>query len=169
MERDKLLVALYAIAAIFLSLVIISIQYAPVFTIFILLICTTIVLYVLTEHWKTHDAIEFENRFWSLMAGILSWSCVFCSDSPFRLPKERSGLAWIFVITCAYLVHLYDRHLRSNALKQIPDIPRSSTSQIFDSSARKSAKMLLSELSGYQNQLDNKYISSFFQNYLRIL
>ena len=168
MERDKLLLAVYAIAAIFLSLVIISLQFAPVFTIFILLICTTVILYVLTEHWKTHDAIEFENRFWSLMAGILAWSCVFCSDSPFRLPQERSGLAWVFVLFSAYVVHLYDRHLRSNALKLIPDIPRSNTSQQFDSSAHTSAKILLSELRGYQDRLDNKYISSFFQNIFNI-
>ena len=169
MQRDKLLLAVYAVAAIFLSLVIISVQYAPVFTIFILLICTTVVLYVLTEHWKTHDAIEFENRFWSLMAGILAWSCVFCSDSPFRIPEEHSGFAWFFVMFNAYVVHLYDRHLRSNALKQIPVIPRSNNSQLFDSSVHSSAKAMLTELRGYQERLDNKYISSFFQNILKLL
>lgn len=168
MQRDKLLLAVYAIAAIFLSLVIISIQYAPVFTIFILLICTTVVLYVLTEHWKTHDAIEFENRFWSLMAGILAWSCVFCSDSPFRISQERSGFAWFFVVFSAYVVHLYDRHLRSNALKQIPVIPRANNSQLFDSSVHNSAKAMLAELRGHQERLDNKYISSFFQNIFNI-
>jgi hypothetical protein len=167
MERDKLFMLVYGIIGIFVSLIIISIQYAPVFTLFILMICTTVILYVLTEHWKTHDAVEFENRFWSLMAGILAWSCVFCSDSPFVFSEEKSGWAWFVVFVSAYSVHVYDRHLRRKVLRRVPRIPRNSSSQ-FDLSTQNNAKSLLSELRGYQERLDNKYISSFFQNIFNI-
>ena len=68
MERNKLFIILYGVCFLLLGLVVVSVQYAPMFTLMIILICALVFMYVLTEHWKTHDAVEFENRFWTFIA-----------------------------------------------------------------------------------------------------
>ncbi len=164
MDRNTLFLLVYGTCFLLLGLVIVSVQYAPMFTLMILLICALVFMYVLTEHWKTHDAVEFENRFWTFTAGIVAWSCVFCSDSPFFI-QERSWLAWFIVFCCSYGVHVYDRHLRRMVLRRIPKFPSRHTSHNhMDPTVRNKAKTLLEELRTYQERLDNKYISSFFQN-----
>lgn len=97
------------------------------------------------------------------MAGLIARSCVFCSDSPLRLPEERSELGWAIVILTAYAAHIYDRHLRRLVLSRVPNIPRVKSS-MYDLSSRVNARTKLAELRKLQDMLDNKYISSTFQN-----
>ncbi len=163
MKRKPMLYLLYTAVAIVVALVAMSVQYAPIFTLNILVICTVIICYVLTEDWTTHDAIEFENRFWTLIAFILARACVFCPDSPLRVFEERRGLAWLTVILAAYGAHIYERHLRRLVLSRVPKIPRVKSSS-YDLSSRVNARTKLAELRKLQDMLDNKYISSTFQN-----
>ena len=164
MDRNQLFLLVYGACFLLLGIVVVSVQYAPIFTLMILLIFALVFMYVLTEHWKTHDAVEFENRFWTFIAGIVAWSCVFCSDSPFFI-MERSWLAWFIVFCCSYGVHVYDRHLRRMVLRRIPNFPVPHASHTYmDVSVQNKAKTFLTELRTYQERLDNKYISSFFQN-----
>ena len=163
MKRNSFLFLAYFLVTALFGLVALSVQHFPVFTLNILMICTGIICYVLTEYWTTHDAIEFENRFWTFMAGMIARACVFCSDSPFRLPDERSGLGWGIVLLTAYVAHIYDRHLRRLVLSRVPNIPRVKSS-VYDLSSRVNARSKLAELRKLQDMLDNKFISSTFQN-----
>jgi hypothetical protein len=163
MKRKSMLFLLYTAVALLVSLVAISVQYAPIFTMNILVVFTVIICYVLTEDWTTHDAIEFENRFWTFMAGMLARACVFCSDSPLKIKEDRSLLAWMIVIFSSYGAHIYDRHLKRLVLSRVPKIPRV-TSSTYDLSSRVNARTKLAELKELQDMLDNKYISSTFQN-----
>ncbi len=163
MKRNSTLFVLYSAISILVAFIAISVQYAPIFTLNILFVFTIIICYVMTEDWTTHDAMEFENRFWTLTAGMLARACVFCSDSPFFISDERNGFAWLIVFFAAYGAHLYDRHLRRLVLSRVPKIPRVKSST-YDLSSRVNARTKLAELRKLQDMLDNKYISSTFQN-----
>ena len=96
----------------FVTIIVVSIYLAPVFTYSLLGIGLISFLYILTERWTTHDANEFENRFWTSIACLFAYTCVFTKDSPIKLPSDRPGLSWTVVIVFTYLAHIYDRHLR---------------------------------------------------------
>eukprot|EP00606_Chrysophyceae_sp_TOSAG23-5_P000151 GSChrysophyteH2.ASY1.ANO1.676.1 assembled CDS len=163
MKKKSMLIALYSAVVLLVALVAMSVQHAPIFSLNIMVVVTIIICYVLTEDWTTHDAIEFENRFWTFVAGMLARACVFCSDSPLRLADEHNGLAWLIVVLSAYSAHIYDRHLRRLVLSRVPNIPRVKSSS-YDLSSRVNARTKLAELRKLQDMLDNKYISSTFQN-----
>ena len=62
MKRNTLIILVNLSVLLLVLIVVVSIQVAPIFTLSILAICTIAVLYILTEQWTTHDAVEFENR-----------------------------------------------------------------------------------------------------------
>lgn len=119
--------------------------------------------YVLTERWTTHDAVEFENRFWTFIASVLAYSCIFTKDSPIRLPTDQPGLAWTVVIVFTFLAHNYDRHLRRLVLSKAPNIKRIQSAE-FGMEHRVNAKQKLAELRRLVNSIDQRWLGSTFQN-----
>jgi hypothetical protein len=72
LSKETLIVVVNLAAVLMLSLVFVAAQSFPYFTFSIMGILTIVFLYILTEQWMTHDAVEFENRFWTLMAFALA-------------------------------------------------------------------------------------------------
>lgn len=145
----------------------VCLRYAPVFTSSILGILAIVLMYILTEHWKTHDAVEFQNRFWTLVAFVFAWVCVFIRDSPMRFPQDSSNTAWIVVFMVSYIAHNYDRHLRRLVLRKLPRLPRVSSADIGQE-LKTSAKKKIAELKAHTEVIDNPYVSSTFQNIINI-
>ena len=141
---------------------------APVFTYSLLGICLLSLLYILTEKWTTHNAAEFENRFWTSIACLLAYNCVFTKDSPVKFPADQPVLGWTVVIVFTYLAHIYDRHLRRVVLSRIPKIRRIESAE-FPSEHRANAKHKLGELRRLLNSIDLRWMSSTFQVRARVV
>ena len=124
MKRGTLMFLIYAGLAVLIVLVLALSAVFPIFMCSILTIASVSLAYVLTENMWTHDAAEFENRFWTLVAFSLAYTVIFVSDSPLLWRTENSLLKWTACIGITYIAHNYDRHLRRMVLKKMPNIKR---------------------------------------------
>jgi hypothetical protein len=126
-------------------------------------IIVTIIIYIFTERLATHNAAEFENRFWTLMAFNVAVACAFAPDSPVKFRHENAKLAWALVFLSTFFAHNYDRHLRRIFLRQLPNIKRIK-SATFPDDQRLSAKEKLNEIRSLLQSIDSIWISSAIQN-----
>eukprot|EP01038_Epipyxis_sp_PR26KG_P004474 gene4474-6325_t len=139
-------------------------KYSPIFTFRFFGICGMAFLFILTEQWMTHDAVEFENRFWTFMAFLLSTTCILTCDSPLRFPSHLPTIyRWFAIIICTFLAHNFDRHLRRLVLLRVPNIKRIQSAE-FPLQNRLSAHEKVEKLRSLMNQIDLPYISSTFLN-----
>jgi hypothetical protein len=83
-----IITAILAILVIFAY----SFQIAPIYTGQVFVICLIVIGFISTEHWITHDANEFENRFWTFIAfffsAVLTFRVAFltCCLATFLIP-----------------------------------------------------------------------------------
>jgi hypothetical protein len=112
MERKVLLFLIAAGIFVVFFIVYIALQWAPSFTLWLLGISVLALSYMFTEQWTTHNAVEYENRFWTLLAFLLARAVVVCEDSPLRFSHNNSTFAWVIIFIFTFLAHNYDRHLR---------------------------------------------------------
>ena len=63
MKKEVLIVVINITVILLVLLLVMAAQSFPYFTASILGIVTGVFLYMLTEQWMTHDAVEFENRY----------------------------------------------------------------------------------------------------------
>jgi hypothetical protein len=71
------------------------------------------------EESGVHHAQEFENRFWTIFAGLLSTALIFAHDSPLAMIGTYSpSLGFVIVVCSGYAMHLWDRHLHRIAISQ---------------------------------------------------
>lgn len=118
---------------------------------------------MLSEHWFTHNAGEFENRFWTSMAFCFASACLFCKDSPLRFSEDRQGLAWCVVCLFAYFCHIYDRDVRRMFLTKQVNM-RKQRSADFNVEHRAQAKLKIADLKKYVRGIDQRWMSSALQN-----
>lgn len=163
MKKSTIILLVTVGLLLFVSLVVTAVYIAPAFTYSLLGISVLSLLYIFTERWKTHDAAEFENRFWTSIAFILAYTIIFTRDSPLRLPSDQTGLAWTVVSVFTFLAHNYDRHLRRLVLSRVSNIKRIKSAD-FASEHRVNAKQKLAELRRLLSSIDLRWISSSFQN-----
>ena len=63
MERDRFLLLINLCVVLLVLVVIVAVKLAPIFSLSLLMICAVASIYIMTENWITHDAVEFENRY----------------------------------------------------------------------------------------------------------
>jgi hypothetical protein len=163
MNKFTMVMLVSILLLVFLGVVVVAVYIAPIFTSSLLGISAMSLSYILTERWKTHDAVEFENRFWSSIAGFLAVACAFTRDSPIRLPSDQPLLSWTIVFVFTFLAHNYERHLRRLNLSKVPNIKRIQSAE-FASEHRVNAKHKLAELRRLLSSIDQRWLSSTFQN-----
>ena len=163
MKKSTMILLLNLSLMVFVSVVVLCVYLAPKFTYSLIFICLLSFLYILTEQWTTHAANEFENRFWTAIACMLAYTCVFTCDSPIKFPNDQPFLAWTTVLTFSYFAHLYDRHLKRVVLGKIPNIRRIASVE-FPTEHRLNAKHKLTELRRLLHSIDLQWLSSTFQN-----
>jgi len=156
MKRDSLLAIVAGGGVLLFGLLLLFVLVAPIFSFSIIAIIITVVLFFLSEQWITHDAAEFENRFWTLATFMLAFCVVFCPDSPMRFSSDNVGLGWALVIISSYLVHIYHRHLTRLVLQRVPNIKRVGSLE-FGLENRNNAKVKAAEL--------EKLLTSIGKNY----
>ena len=163
MKRSTMILLFNVLILVFVAIVVIAVYLAPVFTYSLLVISLMSLSYIFTERWTTHDASEFENRFWTFIASVLAYSCIFTKDSPIRLPTDQPGLAWTVVIVFTFFAHNYERHLRRLLLSKAPNIRRIQSAE-FGTEHRANAKEKLAELRRLVKSIDLRWMGSTFQN-----
>lgn len=163
MKSEQLLSLIAACLAIVLFGLVASFQAAPQFTTYLLLLLLAAFGFILTEQWKTHDAAEFENRFWTALAFCFSTTCLFCKDSPLKFSTERQGIAWSIVCLCTYFCHIYDRDVRRLFLTRVNFI-RKQRSADFNAENRAQAKLKVVQLKKLTATIDQRWVSSTFLN-----
>ena len=163
MNKFTIVTLVSTLLVVIIGLIFLATCFAPEFTYSFLGICALSIFYVFTERWKTHDAVEFENRFWSLIAGAFTFNCVFTKDSPVRLRDVHFLLPWTIVFVVTFAAHNYERHLRRVSLGRVPNIRRIQSAE-FASKDRLNAKQKLKELSELLDSIDQRWLSSTFQN-----
>ena len=169
MEKKSLFRLVSIGSLLFIFLIFYFIWIAPYFTLIILTIFSIVVVFVMTERWTTHDANEFENRFWSLMAFVLSTSLVFATDSPLYFCGNFPLLAFSVIFLCTYSVHIFDRYLRRISLRSMPNIHRNQSMKLIEQSQRVEATRLLTQLESLMNKIDPPWFSSAFINTFRVM
>jgi hypothetical protein len=75
-------------------------------------------LFMAYEESGVHHAQEFENRFWTIFALLLSTALVFAKDSPMAFGLWSPSLGFAAVIMSGYAMHLWDRYLHRLAISQ---------------------------------------------------
>jgi len=163
MQKNHLLFLIYAGIAALIGGICTGFNVAPRFTSQLVALLVIVIVFMASEQWITHDAAEFENRFWTLMAFILSTTLLMCEDSPIKFPKEREGIAWCIVCLFSYVAHNYDRHLRRTVLAKRSNIPKPPSVE-FTSNEERDAKVAL--LKSHVDAIDLRWMSSFFLNIL---
>jgi len=68
MKKSTLMSLIYGGLILFIFLIISLIVHYPIFTTSLLSMIGVVVGFVLTENMWTHDAAEFENRFWTFIS-----------------------------------------------------------------------------------------------------
>lgn len=163
MKRTTLIIAINLAILILMVFVTLAIRIAPIFSWSLIGLLTVAFIFILTEQWTTHDAGEFENRFWTIMAFFLARTCLCSDDSPLKFPKDSPGITWLVCILFTFLAHNYDRYLRRLVLRRIPNIKKIQSSD-FAAQHRDNAHTKVVELRKLLAIIDHTWMSSAFLN-----
>jgi hypothetical protein len=130
------------------------------------IVCTIviIVMYIQTENWMTHAANEFENRFWSMVAFVVSCVTIFAVDSPFCFGYQYPAWGWFSVAILTFMAHNYHRYLMRIVLSRIPNMKRIKSADFSVINDLEEAKKMLSEVRKLLYSIDLPWVSSTFLN-----
>jgi hypothetical protein len=160
MRRSTLFIAIAAVLILVVILVIMSLKIAPRFSMALLSLILTVVSFMFTEQSFTHDANEYENRFWTLTALFLAIVVLFIEDSPLYF-QLHNGIKWFAVGSFTFWAHNYDRHVRRFAL-----IKARTMKKVVNASegCNEANHKVLAEVTRLLSGIDNAWFSSTFQN-----
>mmetsp|Transcript_13845 Transcript_13845/g.27874 ORF Transcript_13845/g.27874 Transcript_13845/m.27874 type:complete len:1176 (-) Transcript_13845:114-3641(-) len=84
---------------------------APIISSCLISLAYTLYLFIAYEESGLHHGQEFENRFWTVFAVVLSTALFFASDSPLCFGFDYPVLASITALGAGYVMHAWDRYL----------------------------------------------------------
>lgn len=93
-------------------------SFAPVTCSCLVSLLYSMYLFMAYEESGVHHAQEFENRFWTIFALLLSTALFFARDSPLAFGLWSPTLGFIGVLISGYAMHLWDRYLHRLAISQ---------------------------------------------------
>mmetsp|Transcript_25958 Transcript_25958/g.54032 ORF Transcript_25958/g.54032 Transcript_25958/m.54032 type:complete len:1266 (-) Transcript_25958:28-3825(-) len=129
MDRFAALLLMLTLSLTLLLIFLALFARSPIFSSLITALLYTLYLFVANEKAGVHNAQEFENRFWTVFALMVSTTALFAADSPVAIGLWSPSLGFLGVITFGYIVHAYDRYLHRASLSRHPNIRRSSSVQ----------------------------------------
>ena len=75
-------------------------------------------VFIKNERSGVHHAQEYENRFWTIFAILLSTALFFAKDSPLAFGRWNASLGFMGVLFCGYGMHAWDRYIHRKRLSQ---------------------------------------------------
>lgn len=91
---------------------------APIFCSCLAALMYILYYFIANETSGMHHAQEFENRFWTIFAFLLTAACVYVKDSPFCFGHTRPSFAAFLSIGVAYGVHMWDRMMHRKEMSR---------------------------------------------------
>ena len=91
---------------------------APVICSCLVSLLYSMYLFMAYEESGLHHAQEFENRFWTIFALLLSTALFFARDSPLAFGLWSPSLGFLCVLISGYAMHLWDRYLHRIAISK---------------------------------------------------
>lgn len=79
----------------------------------------SIYLFIAYEESGVHHAQEFENRFWTILAVLLSTVLFFAADSPIAFGLWNPTLGFLGIFVSGYSMHLWDRYVHRVSISQL--------------------------------------------------
>ena len=80
-----------------------------------------------------HDAQEFENRFWTVVALLVSTALAYAKDSPLAIGRLNHSAGILFIVIFTLAVQYYDRKLHRLEISRMPKIKSSASVSTFKS------------------------------------
>lgn len=84
---------------------------APIISSCLIALLYALYLFIAYEESGLHHGQEFENRFWTVFAVLLSTSLFYASDSPVAFGTDYPKLALVAVLGAGYAMHVWDRYM----------------------------------------------------------
>ena len=126
--------AMFGLLILLISIVLVTLAfmaYAPIFSSCLISLIYTMYFFIANEEGIIHRRQEFENRFWTIIAILLSTALFFAKDSPIAIGLYFSpSLGFIGILLSGYCMHVWDRYLHRVELSRHikPNIRRASSS-----------------------------------------
>jgi len=127
--------------------------------------------FIANETSGMHHAQEFENRFWTIFALLLTATCVYVKDSPFCFGDTRPGFAAFLSFTIAYGVHMWDRIMHRKEMgRHVAGLRRGASAAQslvkLNLAMGKSVEDQLERISLAMNNIDQLLVPSTINNFI---
>lgn len=118
MDRVAAMILLLGLMVVTVLFLLALFSVAPIFC-----SCLAALLYILyyflaNEASGIHHAQEFENRFWTLIAMLLTAAIIFVKDSPLYFGDKYPWLGVFVMFVVGYAAHMWDRMAHRKAISQ---------------------------------------------------
>ena len=157
---------IYAQQKILLLLFLAFFAMAPIFCSSVGSLLYTLFFFLFNEAHEVHNAQEFENRFWTIFAVLLSTAIIFAKDSPLAFGWTYPSVGFIGVLISGYGMHIWDRNMHRMEIGQLVNLRRGTTAR---SLAQLNALEIpiedqLRQINRILSDLDQFYIPSTLNN-----
>lgn len=141
---------------------------APIFCTSVGSLLYTLFYFLMNESHEVHNAQEFENRFWTIFAVLLSTAVIFAKDSPLAFGWSNPSLGFIGVLISGYGMHIWDRNMHRMAMGKLVNLRRGATAKSLDKLHLLGIPIedQLGQINSIISELDQFYIPSTFNNFV---
>jgi len=139
---------------------------SPIFCTSVGSLLYTLYYFISNEAHEVHNAQEFENRFWTIFAVLLSTAVIFAKDSPLAFGMKYPSLGFISVLFCGYGMHVWDRNMHRVQASKLVSLRRGATAKSLDKLHELGIPIedQLEQINSLMADLDQFYIPSTINN-----
>ncbi|KAL7580047.1 hypothetical protein ACA910_005032 [Epithemia clementina (nom. ined.)] len=170
MDRFAAMIVLLLLVVCTVLLMLTFFVVAPIICSCLIALMYCLYLFVAYEESGLHQAQEFENRFWTIFAVLLSTALIFANDSPFAFGLSHPALGILTIMASGYFMHLWDRcHHRVALSRQMLSLRRNqsgSQSLIRLRDLGIPVEDQLSKINSCLKEIDQLLIPSTINNFL---
>lgn len=143
---------------------------APIFCTSVGSLLYTLFYFILNESHEVHNAQEFENRFWTIFAVLLSTAVIFAKDSPLAFGLTYPSLGFLGVLISGYGMHVWDRNMHRTEIGKVINLRRGATAKSLDKLHALGIPIeeQLQQINVLISDLDQFYIPSTINNWVNM-
>mmetsp|Transcript_31808 Transcript_31808/g.77208 ORF Transcript_31808/g.77208 Transcript_31808/m.77208 type:complete len:1234 (-) Transcript_31808:85-3786(-) len=167
MDRVLAMLILLVILVGLLFIILALFAVAPIICTCILSLLYLVYLFMAYEDAQVvHQAQEYENRFWTILAMLFSTAVFFANDSPLAIGQYSISLGFVLVVMATYGAHLADRYMHRVDVSRETKLRRSVSSGHNLSLQHVTGKEYLAQVNACLLDIDQLFIPSTINNFL---